>query len=45
MKNNDIQYIIDKSINAVLPDKSVLESLQNLKLSGNLHVIAIGKAA
>lgn len=44
-KVSDINKIISTSIEAVLPDKSVIDALQNLELYGNIHTISIGKAA
>lgn len=44
--NNDkIKYVVNTSIEAVLPDKAVKEALASLELKGNIHIIAIGKAA
>ena len=40
-----IDKIVSASIEAVLPDKSVEYALASLKLEGNVHIIAIGKAA
>ena len=40
-----IDKIITSSIEAVLPDKSVEDALASLEFEGNIHVIAIGKAA
>ena len=44
-KDKRLNKIIDDSIRAVLPDKSVVDALTTLKLEGNVHIIAIGKAA
>ena len=44
-KVSDINKIISTSIEAVLPDKSVIDALQKLELYGNVHTISIGKAA
>lgn len=43
--NELIDKIISASIEAVLPDKSVEDALASIELNGNIHVIAIGKAA
>ena len=43
--NEIIDKIVNTSIEAVLPDKSVKEALAQIKLSGNVHIISIGKAA
>lgn len=43
--NELINKIVSASIEAVLPDKSVEEALASLNLEGNIHIIAIGKAA
>lgn len=40
-----VDKIVKSSMEAVLPDKSVIETLSNLELEGNIHIIAIGKAA
>ena len=37
--------IISEAIQAVLPDKSVKKKLRELKLEGNLYLLAIGKAS
>ena len=37
--------IIEASINAVLPDKAVIRALSNRELSGNIYLVAVGKAA
>ena len=43
--NEAINKIVSASIEAVLPDKSVEDALASLELKGNIHIIAIGKAA
>ena len=43
--NERIDKIVSSAIEAVLPDKSVEEALSSLQLEGNVHIIAIGKAA
>lgn len=47
MKNlrEDAFKIINKSIESVLPDKAVKEEVEKLNLSGNVYLVAIGKAA
>lgn len=46
MKNiGKIKYIVNSSIEAVMPDKAVEEALASLELKGSIHIIAIGKAA
>jgi len=42
---NDAEYIIKKSIEAVLPDNAVKRALENSELSDNIILVAIGKAA
>lgn len=41
----DAFKIINKSIESVLPDKAVKEEVEKLNLSGNVYLVAIGKAA
>lgn len=43
--NELIDKIVSTSIEAVLPDRSVREALASIKIEGNIHIIAIGKAA
>lgn len=43
--DDPIDKIVSSAIEAVLPDKSVEEALSSLQLEGNVHIIAIGKAA
>lgn len=43
--NELVDKIIAASIEAVLPGKNVEKTLASLKLEGNIHIIAIGKAA
>lgn len=43
--NKLIDRIISTSIGAVLPGPSVENALNKLELQGNIHIIAIGKAA
>lgn len=43
--NEVINKIITTSIEAVLPDKAVQKALCELELEGDIHIIAIGKAA
>lgn len=40
-----VNIIISESIDAVLPDVAVKNALKNIALEGNIHLIAIGKAA
>jgi hydroxypyruvate reductase len=42
---DDATYIINQSIQAVLPDKAVTNALRKMELAGSCHIIAIGKAA
>jgi glycerate 2-kinase len=42
---DDARYIIDQSIQAVLPDTAVRKTLEQEKIDGKIHVIAVGKAA
>ena len=42
---DDATYIINQSIQAVLPDKAVINALSNMDIAGDIHIIAIGKAA
>jgi len=41
----DALRIVDESIRAVLPDNVVMKTLNRLKLTGNVVLVAIGKAA
>jgi len=41
----DAFKIINKSIESILPDKAVKEEVEKLNLSGNVYLVAIGKAA
>lgn len=43
--NELVNKIVSASIDAVLPGPSVENALNNLELKGNIHIIAIGKAA
>lgn len=41
----DVNYIINETIQAVLPDKAVREAVKNIKLpDGKLYLVSIGKA-
>lgn len=40
-----INKIIFDSLESVMPDKSVINALSKIELEGNIHIIAIGKAA
>lgn len=42
---DDAMYIINQSIQAVLPDKAVTNALSKMDIDGKIHIIAIGKAA
>ncbi|MCL2210408.1 MAG: glycerate kinase [Treponema sp.] len=41
----DAQIIIDKAIEANMPFQTVREALKNKQFTGNLHLLAIGKAS
>lgn len=41
----DARYIIERSIETVLPEKAVFNSLESLHLPGKTFLLAIGKAA
>lgn len=42
----EADYIIEKSIKAVLPDEAVAHALRNKKFeNGNLYIVSVGKAA
>jgi hydroxypyruvate reductase len=42
---DDARYIVERSIETVLPEKAVYDSLEGLYLPGKTFLLAIGKAA
>lgn len=41
----DAKTIIQRTITDVLPDRAVREALKDMRLSGRVYVVAVGKAA
>lgn len=41
----DADFIVKESIHRVLPDEAVVEALKGIEVTGNIYVVAAGKAA
>ena len=41
----DAQWIVEQAIAAVKPDQAVRRALENVSLTGNVYLVAVGKAA